>query len=56
MFWVFILISLMLLWDVVQKSTGMGKDTEVGYSDLFDKIEAGRFRMSRSRALSCMAI
>ncbi len=42
MFWVFILISLMLLWGVVQKSTSMGaKDTEVGYSDLLDKIEAG---------------
>jgi len=41
MFWVFILISLVLLWGVVQKSTSAGKDTEVGYSDLLDKIEAG---------------
>jgi cell division protease FtsH len=33
----------MLLWTVVQKGTsGMGKDTEVSYSDLLDKIEAGK--------------
>ncbi len=42
MFWVFILICLMLLWGVVQKSTSMGKDAEVPYSDLLDKIEAGQ--------------
>jgi cell division protease FtsH len=42
MFWVFILVCLMLLWTVVQKSTNMGKDTEVGYSDLLDKIEANQ--------------
>ncbi len=40
MFWVFILICLMLLWGVVQRGTSMGKDTEVGYSDLLDKIDA----------------
>jgi cell division protease FtsH len=40
MFWVFILICLMLLWGVVQKGSSMGKDTEIGYSDLLDKIEA----------------
>jgi len=40
MFWVFILICLMLLWGVVQKGSNMGKDTEIGYSDLLDKIEA----------------
>ena len=39
-FWVFILISLMLLWGVVQKSTGGGKENEIGYSDLLDKIDA----------------
>jgi len=39
MFWVFILICLMLLWGVVSKSQGMGKDTEVPYSDLFDKVQ-----------------
>jgi cell division protease FtsH len=43
MFWVFILVCLMLLWTVVQKSTGMsGKDQEVSYSQLLDKIEAGQ--------------
>ncbi|MGA7858075.1 MAG: ATP-dependent zinc metalloprotease FtsH [Terracidiphilus sp.] len=40
MFWVFILICLMLLWGVVQRGTNMGKDTEVAYSDLLDKIDA----------------
>ena len=42
MFWVFILMCLMLLWTVVQKSTGMSKEAEIGYSDLLDKIEAGQ--------------
>ncbi|HET7103604.1 MAG TPA: ATP-dependent zinc metalloprotease FtsH [Terracidiphilus sp.] len=43
MFWVFILICLMLLWGVVQKGTSMGgKDAEVSYSDLLDKIDAGQ--------------
>jgi cell division protease FtsH len=41
MFWVFILICLMLLWGVVQRGTNMGgKDAEVSYSDLLDKIAA----------------
>jgi len=39
MFWVFILICLMLLWGVVQRGTSMGKDTEIPYSDLFDKVQ-----------------
>ncbi len=42
MFWVFILICLMLLWGVVQRGTSMGKDAEIPYSDLLDKIEAGQ--------------
>ena len=42
MFWVFILICLMLLWGVVQRGTNMGgKDAEVPYSDLFDKVQNG---------------
>ena len=42
MFWVFILICLMLLWSVVQRGAGMGgKDAEITYSDLFDKVQAG---------------
>ncbi len=40
MFWVFILVCLMLLWGVVQKGASGGKDNEIGYSDLLDKIEA----------------
>ena len=39
MFWVFILICLMMLWVVVNKSAGNGKDTEIKYSDLFDKVQ-----------------
>jgi cell division protease FtsH len=41
MFWVFILICLMLLWGVVQRGTSMGKDAEIPYSDLFDKVQSG---------------
>ncbi len=41
MFWVFILICLMLLWGVVQRGTNMGgKDADISYSDLLNKIEA----------------
>jgi cell division protease FtsH len=43
MFWVFILVCLVLLWTVVQRSGSLGgKDAEYGYSDLLDKIEAGQ--------------
>ncbi len=42
MFWVFILICLMLLWGVVSKGTNMNKEQEYGYSDLFDKVQAGQ--------------
>jgi len=43
MFWVFILVCLMLLWTVVQRGANMGgKDAEVYYSDLLDKIDAGQ--------------
>jgi cell division protease FtsH len=42
MFWVFILICLVLLWGVVQHGTiGQGKDTEIPYSDLYDKVQQG---------------
>src|ERR1039457_2944135 len=40
MFWVFILICLLMLWTVVQKSASMSKDTEIPYSDLFDKVQS----------------
>jgi cell division protease FtsH len=42
MFWAFILICLMLLWGVVQKSQGMGKETEISYSDLYNKVQQGQ--------------
>src|SRR5580698_11580648 len=42
MFWVFILICLVLLWGVVERSTNMGKDPEIPYSDLFDKVQNGQ--------------
>jgi len=42
MFWVFILICLVLLWGVVQHGTiGQGKDTEIPYSELYDKVQTG---------------
>jgi len=41
MFWVFILICLVLLWGVVQRGTGMGKEPEIPYSELFDKVQQG---------------
>ena len=42
MFWVFILVCLMMLWMVVQRSSGMTKTTDIKYSELLDKIEAGQ--------------
>jgi cell division protease FtsH len=40
MFWVFILVCLVLLWGVVKQGTSMsGKDQEIAYSDLFDKVQ-----------------
>ena len=41
MIWVFVLGCLMLLWSVVQGRAGMAKDTEIKYSDLFDKVQQG---------------
>ena len=41
MFWVFILVCLMLLWSVVQRSSGMSKDKEIPYSDLFNEVKQG---------------
>jgi cell division protease FtsH len=42
MFWVFILICLLMLWTVVSRSTSMGKDQEVPYSELYQKVQAGQ--------------
>ena len=41
MFWIFILVCLMLLLSVWQKSANMGKDAEYTYSDLFEKVQNG---------------
>ncbi|KAA6459070.1 ATP-dependent metallopeptidase FtsH/Yme1/Tma family protein [Acidobacteria bacterium AB60] len=42
MFWVFILICLLMLWTVVQKGTsGLGKDQEIPYSELYAKVQQG---------------
>ena len=38
MFWLFILICLVLLWGVVERSTSIGKEPEYAYSDLYDKV------------------
>ena len=42
MFWVFILICLMMLWAVVSKNTGLSKEPEIKYSDLYNKVQAGQ--------------
>jgi len=39
MFWVFIVLCLMLLWGVVQKSAMNNKEAEYSYSDLYDKVQ-----------------
>ena len=41
MFWVFIVICLLLLGFMVQKSSQQGKDTELGYSDVYAKVQQG---------------
>jgi cell division protease FtsH len=41
MFWAVILACLMLLLTMWQKNSGMGKEAEITYSDLFDKAQAG---------------
>ncbi len=41
MFWVFIVICLLLLGFMVQKSSGLGKEDEIGYSDLYAKVQQG---------------
>jgi len=41
-FWVCVLICLVLLWTVVERSSTMGKETEITYSDLFTKVQSGQ--------------
>jgi len=42
MFWVLMIICLMLLWTWVSKSQAGGKDTEISYSDLYNKVKQGQ--------------
>ena len=42
MFWVCILACLMVLITWVQKGAGSGKDAEIKYSDLFDRVQQGQ--------------
>jgi cell division protease FtsH len=42
LFWGFILMCLMVLLSFWQKNAGTGKPTEIGYSDLLDKIDAAQ--------------
>jgi cell division protease FtsH len=40
--WVCILACLPILYAAFQKSAGMGKDTEISYSDLFNQVKQGK--------------
>jgi cell division protease FtsH len=40
-FWVIILACLVLLWNVVQKNTGMGKDKEITFSEFLTNVQTG---------------
>ncbi len=40
-FWVIILACLVLLWNVVQKNTGVGKDKEVPFSQFLSEAQTG---------------
>ena len=41
-FWVFILACLVLLWQIVQKSTGMSKDREITFSQFMQDAQASK--------------
>jgi ATP-dependent Zn protease len=41
-FWLFILLCLVMLWAIVQRSTSVGKEAEYSYSDLFNKVQNGQ--------------
>ena len=43
-FWVFIFACLVLLWQVFQKSGGMGKDAEIPYSQFLQDAQAGQIK------------
>lgn len=41
-FWALILLCLLMLWGIVQRSASVGKMTEYPYSDLFIKVQNGQ--------------
>ena len=41
-FWVFILACLVLLWQIVQKSTGMSKDREISFSQFMQDAQSSK--------------
>ncbi len=41
-FWVFILACLVLLWQIVQKSTGMSHDREISFSQFMQDGQTGK--------------
>ena len=51
LFWVFILVCLLLLWTVVQRSSGMSKSADIGYSDLLSKIDRSEEHTSELQSL-----
>jgi ATP-dependent Zn protease len=38
----FVLLCLVLLWGIVERGASLGKDTEIGYSDLFGRVQNGQ--------------
>ncbi len=44
LFWVFILACLVLLWQIVQKSTSNGKDQEISFSTFMDDARQGQIQ------------
>ncbi len=41
-FWLIIVLCLMMLWLIVQRSANMGKEVEYSYSDLYEKVKNNR--------------
>src|ERR1700756_1421458 len=41
-FWVFIVACLVLLWQIVQKSTGMNHNREISFSQFMQDAQAGK--------------
>jgi ATP-dependent Zn protease len=43
-FWAFMLLCLVVLWGIVQRSANVGKMLEYSYSDLFNKVQNGQLQ------------